>query len=157
MLSAPFLFLKTTSCSLFLNILLCDHPAHFPPDTIPTPVITTSAPRPLSFRICTQLSLRADPPVILKQLLHGAHFWKMSLSWLLSLPAKLITLRAGLPLRVCELRPGNWDGFLGVGGPARAPKSAPVEPDGGTVGMDCCLVLSCHFSGATTWRVPVLS
>lgn len=93
-----------------LNILLTDHPAHFLPDTISTPAIafTTSASRPLSFRICT-LSLRADPPVIQKHPLHGAHFFrrKMSLSWLLSLPSKLITLGPGLPLCVCELYRGN--------------------------------------------------
>lgn len=94
--------------------------------------------------------------VIQKQLLHGAHSFrrKMSPSWLLSAPAKLTTLGPG---RVCEQCRGNWDGYLGGGGPTWAPKSAPVEPDSGTLGLDCSLVFSRHFPCATTWRFPILS
>lgn len=153
---APLLLLKNTPrvflfSPCFLNISL----THFPPSP------------PLSSHPDLSLSHTASAPsrfgrilalVIQKQLLHGAHSFrrKMSLSWLLSAPAKLTTLGPGLSLRVCEQCRGNWNGCHGGGGPARAPKSAPVEPDSGTLGMDCSLVLSRHFPGATTWRFPVL-
>lgn len=102
---APLLFLKNTPCVVlllpcFLNISL----THFPPDSIPPLVI---ASRPLSFR--TFCFGRILALVIQKQLLHGAHSVrrKMSLSWLLSAPAKLTTLGPGLSLRVWEQRRGN--------------------------------------------------
>lgn len=154
---ASLLFLKNTPCVfLFLPCFLNISLTHFPPDIIPPlsshPDLSHYASAPSRFG-------RILAPVIQKQLLHGAHSVcrKMSLSWLLSTPAKLTTLGPGLSLRVCEQRRGNWDGCHGGGGPTWAPKSAPVEPDSGTLGMDCSLVLSRHFPGATTWRFPVLT